>query len=113
MKHIVLTLALLLASSVAAFSQKATFTTDGSVYSSVSTKPTAQKADTITPYTYDLHGTQYPIYIGRTGSCYILRTSKKSSKQYRQYLGEDISRDICTKLGRSYAPKSRNKNSSK
>ena len=56
-----------------------------------------------------MSGTKYPIIMGKTGSCYIIRTSKKTGKEYRQYLGEEISRDICTKMGREYKAKKSNK----
>ena len=31
-------------------------------------------------------GTKYPIYMSEKGKCFIFRTSKKTGKQYRQYL---------------------------
>lgn len=109
MKRIVLTIVLMLASVTAAFAQKASFTTDGNTYRSVAsvTKNVPQKdsATSITPYTYEVKGVNYPIHIGHTGSCYIVRVSKKSGKQYRQYLGEEISRDICHKMNRQYTAK--------
>lgn len=113
MKRIVLTIALMLAATSAAFSQKA-FVTDGNTYRPTAsvTKNVPQKDSTVTltPYTYELKdGSKLHIHIGKTGSCYIVRTSKRTGNQYRQYLGEEISRDICTKMGREYKAKKSNK----
>lgn len=58
-----------------------------------------------TPYQYkDSKGKVYPVFISKTGSCFIEKTSK-NGKQYRQYLGMQLSKDICKKLGRTYKPK--------
>ena len=42
-----------------------------------------------TPYTYvAADGTKYPIYISGNGKYFIIRKSKKTGKEYRQYLPE-------------------------
>ena len=51
-------------------------------------------------------GKVYKIYIGKTGACYYYRTSTKGS-EYPCYLGEEISREICTRLGVPYTSKKR------
>ena len=44
---------------------------------------------TLTGYFYiDAKGVKYPIYISSKGKCFILRTSAKTGKQYKQYLPE-------------------------
>ena len=44
---------------------------------------------TLTKYFYmAADGTKYPIYMSSTGKCFILRTSAKTGKQYKQYLPE-------------------------
>lgn len=58
-----------------------------------------------TNYYYESDGIKYQIYVGKTGSCYVNKLSKKTGNMYRQYLGEEISRDICNKIGRTYQPK--------
>lgn len=59
-----------------------------------------------TPYNYkDSKGKVYPVFISKSGSCFIEKTSSKSGKQYRQYLGKQLSADICKKLGRTYKPR--------
>lgn len=52
----------------------------------------------------DSKGIEYPIYMGPTGSCYIKKISKKSGNEYKQYLGAEISADICKQLGIEYKP---------
>lgn len=42
-----------------------------------------------TEYTYmDHQGQVYPIYLSSTGKAFIVRTSKRTGKEYRQYLPE-------------------------
>ena len=44
---------------------------------------------TLTKYTYKTSdGKTYPIYMSSTGKCFIIRTSSKTGKQYKQYLPE-------------------------
>ena len=50
---------------------------------SVKTKPHPM----MTKYFYQtVDGTKYPIYMSASGKCFILRTSKKTGKQYRKDL---------------------------
>ena len=53
----------------------------------------------------DSKGVNYPIYISNSGSCFIIKTSAKTNKEYRCYLKPDVSQDICAKLGREYKAK--------
>jgi hypothetical protein len=34
----------------------------------------------------DSKGKKYPVYVSKTGKMFVLRTSAKSGKEYRQYL---------------------------
>ena len=44
---------------------------------------------TKTKYTYKAKdGKEYPIYLSKNGKAFIVRVSKKSGKEYRQYLPE-------------------------
>lgn len=45
--------------------------------------------------------------MGKTGSCFIRKTSAKSGKEYPDYLGEEISRTICKEMGVEYKGKSK------
>ena len=53
----------------------------------------------------DTKGNIYPIYISNSGSCYVIKTSKKTGKEYKYYLVSEISKDICKKLGKEYKGK--------
>ena len=58
---------------------------------------------TETKFTFkDKSGNIYPIYISKNGKCYIYRISKKTGNEYKYYLGEAISKDICKELGIEY-----------
>lgn len=53
-----------------------------------------------TKYTWeDKKGKTYPIYITKRGACYILRTSKKTGKEYKYYLPKDVQAQIKQELG--------------
>ena len=62
----------------------------------------SKPADILTGYTWkDSKGNVYDIYISKKGSCYIIKTSKKTGKQYRQYLPKEVSNTIAEKIGMS------------
>lgn len=76
---------------------------EGKTYSQVVKSKTPDKDS---GFTYkDSKGNIYPIFISKSGSCYILRVSKKSGKKYKQYLGKEISQEICKELGVEYKNK--------
>ena len=77
---------------------------NGNTFKSVTSEKAIKKgADPIrTPFTYeDSKGVKYPIYIsnGGKGSAYIIRTSKKTGKEYKSYLGKEMTADIKKQLG--------------
>ena len=77
---------------------------NGKNFTQVVTKSQNQKSG----FTFtDTDGKIYDIYIGKTGSCYILKISQKTGKEYKKYLGEEISAQICKELRSEYQPKSK------
>lgn len=59
---------------------------NGNTFTEVSKKK-QKEALMPTPYTYVASdGTKYPIYRSSKGKYFIIRTSKKTGKEYRQYL---------------------------
>jgi hypothetical protein len=56
----------------------------------------------------DSKGVDYPIYITANGSCYVLKVSRNGN-EYRKYLGEQISREVCAELGIEYTYKPKQK----
>lgn len=78
---------------------------EGTTYSSTG-RVNNSSAPTSTNFTWtDSKGKQYPIYISASGSCYIIKKSNKTGKEYKQYLKPEISQDICKKLGKKYVSK--------
>ena len=60
---------------------------------------TSKTSDTQTKYTWeDKEGNKYPIYITKKRACYILRTSKKTGKEYKYYLPKNVQETIKKKL---------------
>ena len=101
MKKIFITLAIAL---MAWNTNAQTVVRDGKNFTQVATQSQGQK----TGFTFtDKDGKVYDIYVGKTGSCYILKTSKKTGKEWKKYLGEEISAQICKELGITYQPKTK------
>lgn len=73
----------------------------------ISTKTARVKSEPVkTSIVYkDTKGNEYPVYMSSTGSCFVLKISAKTSKEYRNYLGPEISADICQRLGVEYKGK--------
>ena len=62
---------------------------------------TTKESDTKTQYTWvDKDGNVYPIFITKKGACYIFRTSKKTGKEYKQYLPKNIQETIKQELNK-------------
>ena len=90
----------ILASLVLAFSVSAQdYTQNGKTFIEIEKgKPlTTIKTDYIWQ---DKTGEKHVIYITRNNACYILKTSKKTGKEYKQYLSKELSRKIALEIGR-------------
>lgn len=91
---------------IANASDNKSFKCEDNNYTNFSTGRVSDKSFTPTSFTWtDNKGNKYPIYISNSGSCYIIKISKKTGKEYKQYLKPDISQDICKKLGKEYKNK--------
>lgn len=53
----------------------------------------------------DSKGNEYPVYISSKGSCFVIRVSSKTGKEYKNYLGPEISQQICKELSVEYKGK--------
>ena len=75
----------------------------------VSTKTATVKSEpTKTRFTWkDSKGQEYPIYISSTGSCFIIKVSSKTNKEYRMYLNPELSQQICKELNIEYKSKTK------
>lgn len=96
-------LLLVLAMGLAANAQ--TYTRNGNTFASA--KSVKAKAEPVkTKFTWkDSKGKEYPIYISAKGSCFVIKVSAKTGKEYKNYLGTEISQQICKELSIKYKGK--------
>lgn len=81
----------LIAAFTATMAQAQNVVRNGNTFTQQSKPKTEAK---VTQYMYiDRDGVKYPIYLSSKGKAFIIKTSKKTGKQYRQYLPE-ITRQI-------------------
>jgi hypothetical protein len=60
----------------------------GNTFTQVTNKKSAAK-EAKTQYTYkDSKGVEYPVYLSSTGKAFIKKVSKKTGKEYKQYVPE-------------------------
>lgn len=80
-----------------AITSLAEVTRDGNTFKVESVTATYQT--TKTKYIWeDKNGTKYPVYISKKGACYIIKVSKKTNKEYKQYLPKDVQETIKKEL---------------
>lgn len=100
MKKLFVMLALLVcAITMSAQTDSLSYTREGTNFTKVQT--VQQSSDVKTIYTYTIKDTMYPIWITKNGRCYIVRVSKNGN-EYKQYLEESISREVCKELNVEY-----------
>ena len=112
MKKIIFSIVMMLAlcmNSSSAYAQE--FTQNGNTFSAVAKSGSRKGSEPEkTPYQWeDSKGVKYDIYMSSTGSVFVYKTSKKTGKQYKNYLGPEISQKICNLMGRKYTPKTTTK----
>lgn len=90
----------LMSISYAGFSASAEVKREGKTF--VQSK---KNSDTKTEFTYKDSIGEYPIFISKSGACYILKISKKSGNVYKKYLNKEIAMEICKELGVEYKNK--------
>ena len=104
MKKFFIMVALVLGTMTAAVANDSTsvkYEVVDNVYKSVKqSKPKA--VGTPTPYFQEIKGQNHPILLSSNGRAYVIRISQKTGNEYKYYLGEEISRDICAKMNIEY-----------
>ena len=89
------------------------YTVEGNTFISSTGEHSARtKAQIIeTDFMYrEKDGTEYKIMCNaNTGSCFINKVSR-NNREYRKYLGEDISREVCRRLNIEYKGRTRQAN---
>lgn len=99
MKRVILFIIMMITLSVNINAQS--YTRSGNVFISSTGERTKNNKSTATQTkfkTKESDGKEYPIYCSTSGSCYIKKTSK-NGKEYKKYLGVEISQEICKELG--------------
>ena len=87
MKKSILLSIFMLSLCIPSFAQQ--YRQEGKVFVQTAKTGTATNDSVRTEYIYQTKdGVKYTIYLSKSGKAYILRTSKKTGKQYRQYLPE-------------------------
>lgn len=91
MKKFILAL-IMLVSCVNNSSADTTIVRNGNVFKIEST--TSKVKNVNTGFKLEVKGTQYPIFKSSKGRMYIIRTSKKTNKEYKQYLDKEVQSKI-------------------
>ena len=86
MKRMIICISMMLAFGLVSNAQSVT--RQGNSFTQVSNKKSAGK-EIKTQYTYtDSKGVVYPVWLSSTGKAFIKKVSKKTGKEYRQYVPE-------------------------
>lgn len=102
MKKLLITVAIVLGMMVTGYAQTK-YEQQGKTFKQVQTEKAIKKGaePLATGFTWeDVKGNKYPIWVsnGGKGSAYIIKVSKKSNKEYKSYLGKEITADIKKQL---------------
>jgi len=85
-KAIYLIIIFLLIAGIASAQNAPTYRIEGDSIVKIETAAKAKAAPEVTQYTHTIKGIKYKVYRGSKGGIFIYRTSKKSGKEYKQYL---------------------------
>lgn len=102
MKKLLISVAIVLSMMATGYAQTK-YEQNGKTFKQVQSEKAIKKGaePLATGFTWeDSKGIKYPIYIsnGGKGSAYIIRTSNKTGKVYKAYLGKEITEDIKKQL---------------
>lgn len=87
MKKLVICITMMLAFSLVTNAQSVQ--RQGNTFTQVNNKKSAASKETKTQFTYkDSKGVEYPVYLSSTGKAFIKKVSKKTGKEYKQYVPE-------------------------
>lgn len=103
MKNFILILIALLAFNISNAEVKAT--REGKVFIQNAHHFSTGEAKSTSYVWRDSKGTEYPIMISANGSCFVMKVSSKTGKEYKYYLGPEISEQICKEMGVEYKGK--------
>lgn len=107
MRKIFIILAMVMGISIvgAAQNSDAKVQRNGKVFSQSVKK--AKTEPVITDFQWkDSKGNTYPILVNpNSGRCFVLKTSKKTGKEYKQYLDAEVAKQVCKEVGIAYVEK--------
>ena len=106
MKQIITFLMLFISTVVVA--NPTAYTREGNTFKLHSSTGEVTAQDTKTNYTVEnKDGSKDTIYVSKNGSAYTNKTSKKSGKKYKKYLGAEVSGELCKLLGLKFKIKTK------
>lgn len=105
MKQIILTLIMIISMSLTTNAQN--YVRSGNTFTSKSASKSSSKSNSIkTKFTWkDSKGKTYAIQVSSSGATFVIKTSSKTGKEYKNYLGPEISKEVCRELGIKYSSK--------
>ena len=109
MKKILIALTLILFTANIYSQNSKNFTKEGKVFTTTVAKKASVEKKTDCTWV-DSKGIVYPIFMNANGVCYVYKTSKKTGKEYKYYLGPELSMEVCKELGVEYKGKNSNVN---
>lgn len=105
MKKFILFMLLCLSSSIASAQ---TYTREGNTYISSTGERAKSTAIETTFKVKESDGKEYVVYCSKsTGACFIKKISRNGN-EYKKYLGEEISKEICKEINVEYKPRKKN-----
>ena len=107
MKKLFLLIIMLITLSVNSNAQS--YTREGNTYTfSTGERSKANNAIETSFKVKDTDGKEYVVYCSRsTGACYIKKISRNGN-EYKKYLGEEISKEVCKEINVEYKPRKKN-----
>lgn len=104
MRKIIFTIIAVIYCTINCIAQDKTIVREGNSFSFAKVAK-EEKKDEKTEFTWNKKGVEYPIYISSKGSCYILVKDTTTGEDKKQYLGSEVSAEVCKILGREYTAK--------
>lgn len=97
MKKIILLAGIILLACGSVVASPQSYTRKGKVFEQTSTRTVQAPAKT--GFTWKAaDGKEYPVYLSSKGRAYIIKTSKKTGKEYKCYLPKGIEKEICHEM---------------
>lgn len=104
MKKFILFIIMMLSMSMTTNAQN--YIRSGNTFEVKSSKSSSKNTSVKTKFTWkDSKGKTYQINVSSSGATFVIKTSSKTGKEYKQYLGPEISKEICKELGINYTSK--------